>query len=97
MSYIYQTKGTCSSKIEVELDGNVVKHVKFTGGCPGNLLAIPKLVEGLTVEQVEEKLTGIHCGMKQTSCGDQLAHMKQARNRPASFFTNIAQLSRIIF
>ena len=74
MSYIYQTKGTCSSKIEVELDGNVVKHVKFTGGCPGNLLAIPKLVEGLTVEQVEEKLTGIHCGMKQTSCGDQLAH-----------------------
>lgn len=54
MSYIYQTKGTCSSKIEVELDGNVVKHVKFTGGCPGNLQAIPKLVEGLTVEQVEE-------------------------------------------
>ena len=74
MSYIYQTKGTCSSKIEGELDGNVVKHVKFTGGCPGNLQAIPKLVEGLTVEQVEEKLTGIHCGMKQTSCGDQLAH-----------------------
>ena len=63
MSYIYQTKGTCSSKIEVELDGNVVKHVKFTGGCPGNLLAIPKLVEGLTVEQVEEKLTGIRSFM----------------------------------
>lgn len=74
MTYTYQTKGTCSSRIEVELDGNIVKHVKFIGGCPGNLLAIPKLVEGLTVEQVEEKLTGIHCGMKQTSCGDQLAH-----------------------
>ncbi len=73
MTYTYQTHGTCSSKIELELDGNIVKNVKFTGGCPGNLQAIPKLVEGLTVEQVEEKLSGIHCGMKSTSCGDQLA------------------------
>ena len=73
MTYTYQTHGTCSSKIELELDGNIVKNVKFTGGCPGNLQAIPKLVEGLTVEQVEEKVSGIHCGMKSTSCGDQLA------------------------
>lgn len=73
MTYTYHTKGTCSSKIELELDGNIVKNVKFTGGCPGNLQAIPKLVEGLTVEQIEEKLSGIQCGMKSTSCGDQLA------------------------
>lgn len=45
MSYIYKTKGTCSSQIEVELDGDVVKYVKFTGGCKGNLQAIPRLVE----------------------------------------------------
>jgi uncharacterized protein (TIGR03905 family) len=73
MSYTYKTKGTCSTKIEVELEGNVVKFVKFTGGCTGNLQAIPKLVEGLTVEEVEEKLSGIKCGFKSTSCGDQLA------------------------
>ena len=61
MSYLYKTHGTCSTKIEVELDGNIVKSVVFTGGCNGNLKAIPKLVEGLTVEQVEEKLSGISC------------------------------------
>ena len=49
MSYIYKTKGTCSTEIELDLDGNIVRNVKFTGGCNGNLQAIPKLVEGLTV------------------------------------------------
>ena len=73
MSYIYKTKGTCSTEIELDLDGNIVRNVKFTGGCNGNLQAIPKLVEGLTVEQVEEKIGGIKCGFKNTSCGDQLA------------------------
>ncbi len=73
MSYIYKTKGTCSTQIELELDGDVVHNVKFTGGCHGNLQAIPKLVEGLTVAQVEEKIGGIKCGFKNTSCGDQLA------------------------
>ena len=73
MAYVYKTKGTCSSKIEVELDGNIVKNVKFTGGCPGNLQAIPKLVEGMTVEEVEKRISGVRCGMKNTSCGDQLA------------------------
>ena len=73
MSYIYKTKGTCSTQIELDLDGDVVHNVKFTGGCNGNLQAIPKLVEGLTVAQVEEKIGGIKCGFKNTSCGDQLA------------------------
>jgi len=73
MSYLYKTRGTCSTMIEVELDGNIVKNVKFTGGCNGNLQAIPKLVQGLTVEQVEEKLSGISCSGRPTSCGDQLA------------------------
>ena len=73
MSFVYKTSGTCASKIELELDGDVVHNVKFTGGCDGNLKAIPALVEGLTVAQVEEKIGGIHCGFKSTSCGDQLA------------------------
>ena len=73
MSYLYKPKGTCSTLIEVELDGNVVKNVKFTGGCNGNLQAIPKLVEGLTVEQVEQKISGISCNGRGTSCGDQLS------------------------
>ena len=64
MTYSYKTKGTCSTQIDLELDGNIVHNVKFTGGCNGNLQAIPKLVEGLTVEQVEEKIGGIRCGGK---------------------------------
>ena len=73
MNYTYKTRGTCSSQIELELDGDVVHNVKFTGGCDGNLKAIPALVEGLTVAEIEQKIGGIHCGFKNTSCGDQLA------------------------
>lgn len=74
MHYTYKTKGTCSTQIDLELDGDVVKHVSFTNGCNGNLKAISKLVQGLTVAEVEEKLKGITCGFRSTSCGDQLAH-----------------------
>lgn len=78
MSYIYKTKGTCSSQIEVELDGNIVKDVKFTGGCNGNLQAIPRLVEGMTIEEVERRIGGIRCNTKNTSCGDQLTKALRA-------------------
>ena len=73
MSYKYKTWGTCSTQIEVELDGDIVKNVKFTGGCRGNLQAIPRLVEGMTVDEVERRISGITCGPRPTSCGDQLA------------------------
>lgn len=73
MEYIYKTKGTCSTEIRLNINGNVVTDVSFTGGCSGNLKAIPRLVDGLTVEEIEEKLSGVVCGFKQTSCGDQLA------------------------
>lgn len=73
MRYSYRTSGTCSTKIDFELDGNIVRNVSFTNGCNGNLKAVATLVDGLTVEQVEEKLKGITCGFKSTSCGDQLA------------------------
>ena len=87
MSYIYKTKGTCSTQIELDLDGDVVHNVKFTGGCNGNLKAIPKLVEGLTVAQVEEKIGGIKCGFKNihpaaTSLQKHAAkHMKPRNNK----------------
>lgn len=74
MKYLYKTENTCSKEIEFELDGNVVKNVKFLGGgCPGNLQAVPRLVEGLTVEEIEEKIGGVICGMRGTSCADQLS------------------------
>lgn len=73
MEYTYKTKGTCSTQIKLNIDGDVVTNVSFTGGCNGNLKAIPALVNGLTVDEIEKKLSGITCGFKQTSCGDQLA------------------------
>ena len=71
--YDYITKGTCSSMISMDLEGDIVKNIKFTGGCNGNLKSISTLVDGWTVEQIAGKLTGITCGFKSTSCGDQLA------------------------
>ena len=76
--YEYETKGTCSQKISLDLAGNVVHNVVFTGGCNGNLKAIPILIEGLTVEEVEKKLTGVLCGLRRTSCADQLAKAVRA-------------------
>ncbi|MCI8890075.1 MAG: TIGR03905 family TSCPD domain-containing protein [Eubacterium sp.] len=73
MEYIYKTKGTCSTQIKLNIENDVVTDVSFTGGCNGNLKAIPALVNGLTVDEIEQKLSGITCGIKQTSCGDQLA------------------------
>ncbi len=73
MSYIYRTKGTCATSIEVELDGDRVKKVRFNGGCNGNLKGISRMVEGMSVDEINEKLAGIKCGFKNTSCPDQLA------------------------
>ncbi len=73
MDYVYKTKGVCSSEIHFHLEGNVVSKIEFVGGCNGNLKAISKLLEGYTVEQIEEKLLGNTCGRRPTSCADQLA------------------------
>lgn len=72
-TYIYRTKGTCSTSIEITLDDNIIQNIKFTGGCQGNLQAIPKLCEGLTVDEVSKRLSGIDCRGRGTSCGDQLS------------------------
>lgn len=80
MQYEYKTKGTCSQKIFFELEDNRVKNVEFLGGCNGNLQGIGKLVEGMDIDEVIARLEGIRCGMKPTSCPDQLATaLKQAK------------------
>ncbi|MCI6771790.1 MAG: TIGR03905 family TSCPD domain-containing protein [Oscillospiraceae bacterium] len=73
MTYEFTPSGVCSQKITFELDGDLVKNVKFTGGCNGNLKGIGALVEGMKKDEVIEKLSGIRCGFKRTSCPDQLA------------------------
>lgn len=73
MTYKYKTTGTCAVEISFDLNDNVVSNIKFVGGCNGNLKAISKLLEGQTVEYIEEKLKGNTCGWKSTSCTDQLA------------------------
>lgn len=69
----YQTKGTCASVIDVEVNNGIIESVKFTGGCNGNLQGISALVRGMKVEDAIERLKGIRCGFKSTSCPDQLA------------------------
>lgn len=73
MEYKVRTKGVCSSEIKFDLDGDKVTNVSFTGGCNGNLKAISKLVDGMTVDQIESYLLGNTCGFRNTSCADQLA------------------------
>ena len=73
MQYEYKTSGTCSQKIFFDIEDGKVKNVQFLGGCNGNLKGIGALVEGMKKDEVIEKLSGIRCGFKRTSCPDQLA------------------------
>lgn len=70
--YIYHTKGTCSRQIVLDISNNIIKDVKFIGGCSGNLQGISKLVIGEQIDNVISKLKGINC-RNGTSCPDQLA------------------------
>lgn len=73
MTYSYAPKGVCSSRIDLELDGDIIKSVQFTGGCHGNLQGISRLVQGMTAGEAIARLEGIRCGYKPTSCPDQLS------------------------
>lgn len=73
MKHTYKTKGTCSNSISFELEGDVVKNISFSGGCNGNLKGISVIVDGMTVGEIRDKLMGIKCGFRSTSCPDQLA------------------------
>ena len=81
MEFTYKTQGTCSQMISFELNENKVTKVQFYGGCNGNLKGIASLVEGMDVDEVIARVEGICCGMKDSSCPDQLAKaLKAAKN-----------------
>ena len=71
--FTFYPQGVCSMMIEIELDGDTIKDVVFTGGCNGNLNGISKLIKGMKAEEVVEKLEGTRCGFKDTACPDQLS------------------------
>lgn len=73
MHYDYKTENVCSQVISFDIDGDVISNIEFYGGCNGNLKAISKLVDGWTVEKIEQYLLGNTCGRRPTSCADQLA------------------------
>ncbi len=73
MEYIYTPKGVCSSKMKIELDGNIIKKVEIIGGCAGNTVGVSRLVEGMNIDEAIKRLKGIPCGFRSTSCPDQLA------------------------
>ncbi len=73
MEYRYKTKGTCSREIIVDLDGDVIRSVKFVGGCNGNTKGISALTAGMKAGDVIRRCRGIRCGERPTSCPDQLA------------------------
>ncbi|MCR4651662.1 MAG: TIGR03905 family TSCPD domain-containing protein [Lachnospiraceae bacterium] len=73
MNYTYKTQGTCSMKINFDINDDVITNISFLGGCNGNLKAISKLCDGMTVQEIEDKLLGNLCGQRNTSCADQLA------------------------
>ena len=75
--FVYQTRGTCSSKISIEIENNIVQRVVFTNGCPGNTAGVAKLAEGMEVDEVIRRLRGTLC-RNGTSCPDQLARALEA-------------------
>lgn len=81
MNYTYKTSGVCSRSINFDIEDGVLKNVSYDGGCNGNLKGIGKLVEGMKVDEVINRLEGIKCGFKSTSCPDQLAKaLKEIKN-----------------
>jgi uncharacterized protein (TIGR03905 family) len=81
MKSTFLTKGTCAKSIELELEGGIVRSVKFFGGCDGNLQGVSRLVEGMSADEAARRLRGIRCGRKATSCPDPLAQaIEQALN-----------------
>ena len=78
MQFEYRTQGTCSQRILFEIEDGKLQNVQFLGGCNGNLKGIGSLVEGMDVDTVIARLEGTTCGMKSTSCPDQLARALKA-------------------
>lgn len=74
MTHTYKTKGTCAGAVEIDInENNIIENVRFVGGCKGNTQGISALVKGMDAKDVIDRLSGIRCGFKPTSCPDQLA------------------------
>lgn len=73
MEYEYIPQGVCSRKINIELDGDIIKKVSFLGGCSGNTQGVARLIEGMQIDEAIKRLKGIDCGGRGTSCPDQLS------------------------
>ena len=79
--YTYKTSGVCSTEIHIDIEGDIIKSVEFVRGCPGNLFGISQLVKGMNIDDAIEKLSGIKCRDKDTSCPDQLSKaLKEIKN-----------------
>ncbi|CUP65990.1 TIGR03905 family protein [Clostridium baratii] len=79
--YTYKTSGVCSTEIHIDVEGDIIKSVEFVRGCPGNLFGISQLVKGMNIDDAIEKLSGIKCRDKDTSCPDQLSKaLKEIKN-----------------
>ena len=81
--FTFRPQGVCSQLIEIETDGSIIQDVRFTGGCSGNLQGISALLKGMTVENAIDRLSGIRCGFKDTSCPDQLSRALKAMQEQA--------------
>ncbi len=82
MDYTFIPRGVCARKITFDIEGNTVRNVRFSGGCSGNTQGLAKLAEGMDADELIERLSGIRCGFKGTSCPDQLAKaVAEAKNR----------------
>ena len=82
--YVYKTRGTCSTQIDIDLEGDVIEKVVFTRGCKGNLECMSRMVRGQNVDEVIERLRGTRCGENPTSCPDQLARALEEAKREAA-------------
>ena len=81
-SISYTPQGVCSRRIDIDLEGDMIVRVKFSGGCAGNTQGVARLLEGLNIDEAIDKLEGIRCGFKSTSCPDQVAQaLKQIKNK----------------
>ena len=81
MEYRFKPRGVCSREMIIELDGDIIKSVKIIGGCAGNTVGVSKLIEGMKIDEAIKRLKGIPCGIKSTSCPDQLSiALEEAKN-----------------
>lgn len=77
-TFVYKPKGVCSQEMRFEMDGDIIRNVTIVGGCAGNLLGISRIIKDKKISEVKEAFEGVRCGLKPTSCPDQIAHALEA-------------------